>query len=84
MIPAKRSCPASWTKEYEGALMSAPSDNYHGRTMFECVDINAGSVPGTAANSPNAVFYHVEASCIGMPCPPYDSQKELRCVVCTK
>ena len=84
MIPAKRSCPASWTKQYEGALMSTRYDNNHKRTMFECVDVNTESVPGTAADSASAVLYHIEASCSGMPCPPYNSQKELRRVVCTK
>ena len=29
-------------------------------------------------------FYHVEANCNGMLCPPYDPQKELTCAVCTK
>ena len=87
MIPAKTTCPQSWTREYYGYLMSAyrgRSSNPHYRTMFECVDKDPGSIPGSAANTDGALFYHVEAHCNGMPCPPYDSQKELNCVVCTK
>ena len=82
MIPARKDCPASWTKEYEGALMSGSYT--HSRSMYECVDKDAESVPGSAANTNGALFYPVEANCNGMSCPPYDPQKELLCVVCTK
>ena len=83
MIPARLSCPSSWTREYYGYLMA----DYHGhrRTMFECVDRNPESVPGSIANTNGALFYHVEVKCrVGIPCPPYDTQKEVMCVVCTK
>ena len=82
MIPARKDCPASWTKEYEGALMS--QHRIFHSTMYECVDKDAESVPGSAANTNGALFYPVEANCNGMSCPPYDPQKELLCVVCTK
>ena len=87
MIPAKTRCPTTWTLEYSGYLMSAyrgDSRSPHYRTMFECVDKNADSVPGSAPNNEGAFFYHTEASCRGMPCPPYNPQKELTCAVCTK
>ena len=87
MIPAKTTCPQSWTREYYGYLMSAykgTSSDPHSRTMFECVDKDLDSIPGSAANTNGALFYHVEAHCNGMPCPPYDPEKELNCVVCTK
>ena len=82
MIPAKTTCPQSWTREYYGYLMAG--HHSHQRTTFECVDRDQDSIPGSAANTNGALFYHVEASCNGMPCPPYDPQKELNCVVCTK
>ena len=82
MISARKDCPSSWTKEYEEALMS---EHYsHHRTMFECVDREAESVPGSAVNSNASFFYLIEASCTGTACPSYDPQKELLCVVCTK
>jgi len=86
MIPAKNRCPSSWTLEYSGYLMSAPSIHTltDRRTMFECVDGNPDTVPGTAANTHGAVLYPVEANCNGMACPPYHPQKELTCAVCTK
>ena len=82
MIPAKTSCPTSWTREYYGYLTS---DHYtHHPSHFECVDRDQESLPGSQGNTYGALFYHVEANCNGMPCPPYDAQKELNCVVCTE
>ena len=55
------------------------------RTTFECVDRNPQSVPGSLANTNGALFFHVEVNWnFGIPCPPYDTQKEATCVVCTK
>ena len=82
MIPAKTSCPTSWTREYYGYLMSQHR-SYH-PSLYECVDRDQESLPGSHANTNGALFYHVEANCNGMACPPYDAQKELNCVICTK
>ena len=84
MLPAKLTCPPSWTLEYAGYLMATWAEPHHHRTMFECVDKNPECVPGSAASTDGAVFYQAEANCNGMPCPPYDPQKELTCAVCTK
>ena len=56
----------------------------HHRNTYECVDKNPESIPGSAASTNGALFYHVEATCNGLPCPPYDPQKELTCALCTK
>ena len=82
MIPAKTSCPTSWTREYYGYLMSQHRNYYPSR--YECVDKDQESIPGSQANTNGALFYHVEANCNGMQCPPYNNYKELNCVVCTK
>ena len=55
-------------------------------TEYECVDKDPESVPGLDAigwNQGSAGFRHVEASCNGIACPPYEAGKELTCVVCT-
>ena len=83
MIPARRSCPATWTEEYDGYLVSSYW-NSGGRQSAECVDGDPDFVRGEARDTNGALFYHVEAACNGIPCPPYDPQKELTCVVCTK
>ena len=86
MIPAKASCPPTWTREYYGYLMSSNSQyRDHKRTMFECVDADQESLHGTHATTDGTFFYHVEAACnTGLPCLPYISNKQLNCVVCTK
>ena len=85
MIPAKTQCPSTWTLEYSGYFMSDASLwSNHYRIMYECVDKTPDSVPGSASDTNGALFYHVEANCNGMLCPPYDPQKELTCAVCTK
>ena len=82
MIPAQYTCPSSWTREYYGYLM-AQYYGYH-RTTFEYVDQSSQSIPGSVGNTNGDVFHHVEVKCTGIPCPPYDTQKEVTCVVCTK
>ena len=82
MIPAKTSCPPSWTTEYYGYLMTAHYS--HHRNTFECVDKDQQSIGGSHANVNGALLYHVEATCNGIDCPPFDPAKELNCAVCTK
>ena len=85
MIPARTSCPTGWTREYYGYLMTEGSFwSDHHRTSFECIDKDQDSVPGSQANTNGALFFHVEANCNGLACPPYNNYKELTCVVCTK
>ena len=83
MIPAKTQCPTLWTLEYIGYLMTERLN--HHRTMYECVDKDPESVPGlNAFSDPRAIFHLVEPYCNGLSCPPYDDDKELTCVVCTR
>ena len=83
MIPAKITCPSSWTQEYVGYLMTSKYD--HARNaVYECVDKDAESVPGSAGDINGALFYHAVAKCTGLPCPPYVTTKTITCVVCTK
>ena len=84
MIPARFTCPQSWTIEYYGYLMS--QSKAHSRTMFVCVDHNIDNFAEYKGENSLANFYNVEASCHGLPCGPYNynDNKELNCVVCTK
>ena len=83
MIPARHTCPTNWTLEYTGYLMTEGYDQY--RSTYECVDKNPESVPGLDGwSGASALFYHVEPNCAGLSCPPYDAQKELTCVVCSR
>ena len=82
VIPGLISCPDSWIKEYCGYLMTSHI-SFHRRATI-CVDKDPESIPGGASNSDGAVLYHTEATCNGILCPPYEPDKELTCVVCTK
>ena len=82
MIPGKTSCPATWTREYYGYLMSESRRRY--RSMFICVDVSQEGMPSSQGFTSGSNLWHVEADCSGLKCPPYDSEKELTCVVCTK
>ena len=83
MIPAKASCPQTWTREYYGYIMAARHNHY--RSTFECVDEDQESVPGSQGNQMSATLYHAEVACeSALPCPEYDGRYELNCVVCTK
>ena len=82
VVPAWDYCPSGWTLEYSGYLMTERYTHY--RNTIECVDKDPESIAGSAAGVNGALFYHVEATCNGLPCPPYDPQKELTCAVCTK
>ena len=83
VIPAKTTCPSSWTIEYVGYLMTE-LHTHKSNKDYICVDKEAQAVPGSAGGSQSALLYHVRANCNGNPCPPYFSNKYLACVVCTK
>ncbi len=85
MLPARLTCPPKWTLEYNGYLMSERGIHQHSST-FECVDKDPESIPGSATNTNGALFHFNEAKCKtgGIPCPPYDPEKEITCAVCSK
>ena len=81
-IPGTYKCPAGWTTEYYGFLMS--SHRTHHRTTYECVDHQPELALGGHANHNGALFYMVEPRCGSLPCPPYKDYVELSCAVCTR
>ena len=83
MIPAITTCPSGWTREYYGYIMTELSSN-KGRTEFVCIDKAQKSRPGSASNLNGALLYHVQATCTGIHCPPYNGGKVLTCVMCSK
>ena len=60
MLPARMECPTSWTLEYSGYLMSGYVHNKNGRTMYECVDSNPDTIPGSSAQIVGAILNQVE------------------------
>jgi len=81
MFPAKVKCPATWTKQYQGYLMSSRNKQF--RSEYLCVD-EAFQRAGRRRNDNGYQLYLVEPRCKSLPCPPYDETRELACVMCTK
>ena len=84
MIPASISCPSSWTVEYRGFLVTS-HDGHRRNNVYECLDENAENIPNSQHNTDGALFYHVIGTCAaGAPCPPFQKNRVIACVVCTK
>jgi len=83
MIPAKRTCPSGWMREYYGFLMSSKHTQESSKE-FVCMDGSPETIAGTYENKDGALFYFQKAECGSLPCDPYINFRELTCVVCTK
>ncbi|XP_020912367.2 collagen alpha-5(IV) chain [Exaiptasia diaphana] len=83
MIPATYECPAGWSKEYWGYLMTEYY-NHPNQRNFICVDKDPEVIKGSLADKNGALLYTVEGKCGSLPCLPYVEGRELTCVVCTK
>ena len=81
MIPAQRTCPQNWTKEYEGLLVT--SHYTFKKSTYVCLDGDPEVITGGGSNTNGALFYTVQAVCGPLPCPPYVNGYEIACVVCT-
>ena len=82
MVPAKTTCPSSWTREYYGYL-TTELDAYY-RTSYTCVDNSPDVITGTSGNEDGSLFHYTVTDCNGLLCPPYERSRILSCVVCTK
>ena len=82
MVPAKPTCPPSWTREYFGYL-TTDHDGYY-RTMYTCIDSSPDVIESSEGNEDGALFHHTTTNCNGVPCPPYEATRILSCAVCTK
>ena len=82
MIPARRTCPAGWTLEFDGIL--AAQHESHKGSEFVCVSRGMESRPGGDGNADGGLMYVVEVQCGSLPCGPYTNGYEVTCVVCTK
>ena len=83
-VPAQYTCPNGWSMEYNGYLMTEDEASNRQRKNTICVDRDAEAVPGSEANTDPAMVYLMRATCDGLPCPPYNTNMALPCVVCSK
>ena len=56
----------------------------HHRSTYECMDVSPETIGGGQNYQDGVLFYHVEARCGSLACPPYEETKELTCAVCSK
>ncbi len=79
MIPAMTSCPKGWALGYHGYLMSGSA-----RRTAEFVCVDHDELPDSVDVMEVGLLSYVKALCTSLPCPPYNQQKRLNCVVCIK
>ena len=83
MIPARNQCYDGWQIEYAGYLAADLSS--HHRSEFVCVDGEAEATPdGSSRNENGVLFYPAQGRCGSLPCGPYEDEKDLLCVVCSR
>jgi len=84
MIPASTSCPAGWTREYGGYLMSEDSTSQPWRMSASYVCIDEAPEVAVGGVQHQSGFYFVRVYCGSLPCSKYRHGWEATCVVCTK
>ena len=83
VVNGRNDCPAGWTLEYHGYLMSEHY-RHKGRTEAICVDVDAEYAVGTHADVNWNLLYVIQGACGALPCGPYINGREITCAVCTK
>ncbi|XP_062616832.1 uncharacterized protein LOC134278542 [Saccostrea cucullata] len=83
MIPAKRTCPTGWKKEYSGILIGTNAQDYP--SEYICMDENPDFFEGTRSHDDNGrTLYPIRTVCGSLPCPPYGNHQFVSCVVCSQ
>ncbi|XP_025104532.1 short-chain collagen C4-like [Pomacea canaliculata] len=83
MIPATNVCPPTWTKEYTGHVMAGYGD-YKASSDYVCIDDSMEVRAGGGQGLDSQRLYYTISMCGSLPCPPYQNEKILTCVVCSK
>ena len=84
MIPATNRCPADWSLQYHGYLAGV-SVLLQLVSELICIDAQPDVIDGSHADLQGPQIYPVKATCSkDLPCPPYQADKALLCVVCTR
>ncbi|XP_061179342.1 uncharacterized protein LOC133187966, partial [Saccostrea echinata] len=82
MIPGKHSCPTYWRKQYSGFLTA--SWHEYESTEYLCLDDDPDFIEGSRRDDNGRLFYPVKTVCGSLPCPPYENNVLVGCVVCSK
>ena len=68
--------------EYGGFIASGHVG--HSASNYICIDRNTEYIPSGKASIDGHPMYMVGIKCGPLPCPPYDNNRKLNCVVCSK
>ncbi|XP_076453220.1 uncharacterized protein LOC143288522 [Babylonia areolata] len=82
MIPATWTCPAGWTTQYRGHLMTEDPGS-KGRTEHVCVDKAKQYRPGGQKSVSAIELFYTLSVCGTLPCPPFVGGTVVTCVVCS-
>nr|KAG5687556.1 hypothetical protein BaRGS_023112 [Batillaria attramentaria] len=83
MVPATNTCHPGWTVEYTGYLMAGHHSHW-AATEFICVDGRQDARLGSKADHDGKLSYYTVGKCGSLPCPPYEEDRVITCVVCSK
>ena len=84
VLPGRYTCPSGWSAEYSGYIMTEwTGNNRGGRRDTICVDQDAEAA-ATKGSAHASMLFLMQVTCVGLDCPPFNSQKPLTCAVCSK
>lgn len=82
MFPGRQTCYQGWSSEYIGVL--AAGSHSHTASEYICVDKNPEYLVSGKASINGHLLYVVNTKCGPLPCPPYEEDRKINCVVCSK
>ncbi|XP_033759008.1 uncharacterized protein LOC117341268 [Pecten maximus] len=81
MIPGRTQCYPGWVEAYSGLIVAGYP--YHPtNTDHLCMDSLPQPIPGGQSNDEGQLFRPSVTKCGSLPCPPYEEDKLVPCVVC--
>jgi hypothetical protein len=83
MIPGTNTCGAGWLRQYFGFLMAGGYGDAAG-SEFICVDHVMASADHSNLDQDGKSLFYTETHCGSLPCTPYEGQRTVLCVVCSK
>ena len=81
MVPGKHTCPVKWQKQYSGLLTA--SRHVYQKSEYLCLHEDPDFLEGSRNKDDGRLFYPVKSVCGSLPCPPYEDDMLVSCVVCS-
>ena len=84
MMPGTNECADGWTTEYVGQITAEATREDRHRGEFVCMDDDAEIAPYNNLEEGGVFMYPAQVRCGSLPCLPYEENKDLLCVVCSR